>query len=153
MKDILLKELGELGLYVRTNFSIFVTWFTFFMTANLIATGWIVTNVANNKFLPILHMFLVCGGFVAVNIISVIMCRIFLSNLTEQYDRTLIISQELSRAIEGNTFECQAGLPINGYKQIVVVVIITLVAASIFWILLFFVHVYQEQILEVIGIE
>ncbi|EDN67117.1 membrane protein [Beggiatoa sp. PS] len=60
-EDYLIKELHELYSFVRTDFSVYITWYTIFTTVNFAAIGWLLLKDMSQ------------------NIVIVSVCAIFMS--------------------------------------------------------------------------
>ena len=73
---ILWREYAEHNEYIRHAMQWTVGWYTFFITANLLATGWFVTSGATVRNDNAVLFLLICTTFMAVNVIGIMALRL-----------------------------------------------------------------------------
>lgn len=126
------KEMDEIHSYVRHNISLFLTWYTFFITANLLGLRWFVTQANENQSTDFIYYISSTIGFLFVNILGFFVSNAMRSHLKSSDMRIREIILMYSESIEVS----RSAVPRRFYIKSIRAIQLSLIALSIVWILL-----------------
>lgn len=140
--NLLEKEMNEIHNYVRHNIQIFLTWYTFFITANLVGLQWFVSlpkvgqSVSFNQYLSS------ALGFLIVNLLG-----LYASHHTRKYIKSSDVRVNeivniLATNSKYNSGTPQSPVPIKLYFKGIIAVQVSLIAMSISWLLMLFFKIF-----------
>jgi hypothetical protein len=69
-ESLLTKEYEEINHYVRSTCQLTMAWYTFFVTGNLVASGWLVGGELKQNSAPLSYLVAVSVLFIIVNVLS-----------------------------------------------------------------------------------
>jgi hypothetical protein len=126
---LLLKELDEFHSYARTHFQQLISWFTFFLGANLIALGWIVDKERNGTFIIFIIWFFLAQGPLAIGA-----CQSARLHFRTSARRVAAIRKELSET----TGKEESPFPYTFYAAVTSIMSVTCLSVLSLWIALLF---------------
>jgi hypothetical protein len=134
MSDRVVRQLKELNDYERHTFQLFITWYTFFVGVNYLALGWLATAKdgisALARWSP-----LIPSVFLFQNALGLFCCYFVWISLKDHNDR--IIALENSDLPTGEALAERAGVPIVMYKQVIWLIVWSLVSIVVAWFVIF----------------
>ncbi len=133
-ESLLVKEYQEINNYVRSTCQLMIAWYTFFITGNLVALGWLISEAGKGHVVPLVYVTIVSVLFIVVNILSIIGCGLLISSLGNTNLRLADILDEL-KPYSGE-HKSLSPCPHSLYKMLGYLFMISLCAVAGFWVLL-----------------
>lgn len=90
-ESMLMKEYAEINQYIRLNCQLGLAWYTFFITGNLIAVGWLISDAIKENKIPLSYFTIILIPFILVNGLGIYCCRYGISYLQESDKRLAAI--------------------------------------------------------------
>lgn len=131
-ESYLLKEFEEINNYMRVIFSIAITWYTFFMTANLFAINSFLSKTLEGKSIPPTYLLLMSFIFIFVNILALAACRLSTRHFCEREGRLVTIIEILKKS--GRDKIMSSPLPLSFFTGVARLIIWSIVGALFFWV-------------------
>jgi len=133
-EDYLIKELHELYSFVRTDFSVYVTWYTVFTTVNFTAIGFLLLNNVSLVYLVCISIFMSFQ-----NILGIRGSRSIKKQMKSRSEKALLIEKK----IDTQQTQVVGTLLSDGYyEKLFNSFIAGLVPLLIVWIILPIYHYY-----------
>jgi len=129
----------EINLHVRHVAQLLVAWYTFFVTANLIAVGWFMTADQSRARLarPLLWVLVIL--FVLVNLLGVLAMRFIRRYLIAADSQLLDLLQSEPISGEDTRIE-RSPIPLTLYLQMLRIIAVSLLAIVAAWLVIGFVR-------------
>jgi hypothetical protein len=124
---LLFKELDEFHSYARAHFQQLISWFTFFLGANLIALGWIVDKGRSGKFIEFIVWF-----FLAQVPLAIGACQAARWYFRAAERRVASIRKELAGVTRGE----ESPFPYTFYASVTYIMSATCLSVLLLWIAL-----------------
>lgn len=128
------KEFDEINNYMRTLFIVGITWYTFFVTANLVVVGLFLKNIFEEKDLGIQYILSVSILFMFVNALGLIACQLTVKHCRQRNRRVLELLKRLANPEQHN--EISSPLPMALAVAFIRLMQCSLIAICLFWITL-----------------
>jgi hypothetical protein len=125
--SLLLKELDEFHSYARSHFQQLISWFTFFLGANLIALGWIVDKDRRGAFILFIIWF-----FLAQVPLAIGACQSARLHFKASARRVDAIRKDLARA----TGREESPFPYKFYAAVTYIMSATCLSVLSLWVAL-----------------
>jgi len=123
-KEFVEASIAERHDYARQIFALAVTWFTFFVTVNYAAMGWLAPNAYKIKHALLLIALL----FWAQNILGITVCSLMLRHFPNTNRRIAELQKQLMELQSlSPTPSSETAMPLLFYSQCLKLMIITLV--------------------------
>lgn len=134
-ESLLAKEYDEINQYVRVTCQLTMSWYTFFVTGNLIASGWLVSGELKGN--PTSPFYLVCVSllFIAINVLSLYGFRKLIPYLKEKETRLQEIVEQLKK-MSGEVVGVLSPLPKSLYVHLLNLYLLSLCFFCVFWVAL-----------------
>lgn len=98
----LLREFEEINNYNRTFFSIAITWYTFFITANLFVVGLLLSKIMEGRVITPPYLLSLSFLFIFVNVLALVACRLSIRYLRKREERLVAIVEVLNKPDRNN---------------------------------------------------
>ena len=139
----LLMEFEQRNEYARSNFTLLVSWFTFFNTVNYVAIGWFINQVVEGKIKTIVPICSITIFFIGNNLLAVGACRALRKFFTETDDRIAEVTLELQRIIQqSDSVKSSSPLPLTMYTRIIKLMMHTFSTLIAFWVSILIAAIY-----------
>ena len=139
----LLMEFEQRNEYARANFTLLVSWFTFFNTVNYIAIGWFINQVVEGKLKTIVPVCAITIFFIGNNLLAVGACRALRKYFTDTDDKIAEVARELQRIIQqSDAAEASSPLPLTMYTRIIRLMMHTFSTLIAFWVSILIAAIY-----------
>ena len=144
------KEVNEIHSYLRHSIQIFLTWYTFFITANLVGLEWFVSQLGEDKSISFEYYLFCVVGFLVVNILA-FLTSFDVKNYRLKAEKRVRKIREIPE--ETNSKEEQkkkeekekslSALPFKLYETGIWAVQISLICVSVVWFILVIIVLQQ----------
>jgi hypothetical protein len=128
-------QFKEINLHIRHVAQLVVTWYVFFITANLVALGWFVTTDPTRTLITKPVLWMIVTVFIVVNVLSVIALLAVRRYFADENVRLT----DLIRIIAGQPplpdAACTSPVPAALYRRTVSLMNLSLVALMFAWIM------------------
>jgi hypothetical protein len=136
-KEFIETSIAERHDYTRQIFALAVTWFTFFITVNYAAMGWLAPNAHKIKN----ALYLIAAPFLVQNTLGVIVCLRIRSHFADTDNRIAKLQDQLMEFESPPTApSSETAMPLRFYSICLNLMIITLGTIMIAWCILPFLH-------------
>ena len=150
--DFLVSEYNETNNYAKVNFTIFITWVTFYITVNYVGMGWLVDKEIKAENMQFAPVYSIIGFFIANTFTSIIACRGTLKYLEQANKRIneILLAQSQEIVIDKTIVKPISPLPIEFYKTGIGLFIIGIRSLLVLWIclLIFAIYLHYLQIIN-----
>jgi hypothetical protein len=143
-KSLLTKEFDEINEYVRSTCQLTMAWYTFFVTGNLIASGWLVSGELKGSAAAPPYLLLVSSLFIFINVLSLVGFNNLIPYVKEQDVRLLEITEKL-KTLSGVDVRVASPLPKALYVKLLRFYLVSLCAFSVFWLWLFVLNIIRRE--------
>ena len=128
-----MKEFDELNQYARHGMQLIVTWYTFFIGANLFALGWFYTDEGQKAQAATLFCYAICPLFVFVNVLGIFLCIVGASAFKKRHGRVLEIMKWMASQQKVEGIEIKSPIPVDIYLKAIFLMLISLCGTSLAW--------------------
>jgi hypothetical protein len=105
-ESVLMKEYAEINQYIRLNCQLGLAWYTFFITGNLIAVGWLISDAIKENKIPLSYFIIILIPFILVNGLGIYCCRYGILNLQQSHNRLVAILADVKGASYSKVHLC-----------------------------------------------
>jgi hypothetical protein len=141
-ESLLLKQYEEINRYIRSTCQLTMAWYTFFITGNLIASGWLFSEGVKGDRMPPLYVGIVSGLFIVINVLSTIGFSELIPHLKETDQQLVAILKKLRCPPIKKKADKKAKLvppcPHELYIKLLKYYRLSLLAVTAFWVLLLY---------------
>lgn len=140
---LLLMEFEQRNEYTRSNFTLLVSWFTFFNTVNYFAIGWFINQVVEGKLKSIVPVTFITIFFIGNNMLAVGACRALRKYFTETNDTIVKIVRDLQKSFQKeSSVELPSLVPLIMYSRIIKLMMYTFLTLICFWLSILIAAIY-----------
>lgn len=144
---LLLMEFEQRNEYARSNFTLLVSWFTFFNTVNYIAIGWFINQVVEGKVKSIVPVFSITVFFIGNNILAIGACKAVKKYFAETDNKIIEVVQDLKRLLpKGVSVGLSSPVPLSMYTRIIQLMMYTFLTLGIFWVSILIAAMYVVKL-------
>ena len=128
-----MKEFDELNHYARHGMQLIVTWYTFFIGANLFALGWFYTDGGQKAQAVTLLRYAICPIFIFVNVIGIFLCIAAANAFRKRHGRVLEIMEWVASLQKVEGIQMESPVPVDVYLKAIYLMLISLCGTSLAW--------------------
>jgi hypothetical protein len=140
---LLLMEFEERNEYARSNFTLLVSWFTFFNTVNYIAIGWFINQAVEGRVKSIVPIFTITVFFIGNNLLAMGACKAVRRYFTKTDDEVLEIVRSLQGILAKETsVKPSSPVPLSMYTRIIQLMMYTFLTLGLFWVSILIAAIY-----------
>ena len=140
---LLLMEFEQRNEYTRSNFTLLVSWFTFFNTVNYLAIGWFINQVVEGKLKSIVPVSFITIFFIGNNMLAVGACRALRIYFTETNNTIVGIVRDLQKSFQKErSLELPSPVPLTMYSRIIKLMMYTFLTLICFWLSILIAAIY-----------
>lgn len=129
--QLIVLECEEHNSYARIHFQILAAWFTFFLTANLVAIGLVVNRdvgISRN------YLIVVCLFFISQNVLAIIVCSVTRNHFEKTDLRIATLLENIDFQAEDRIV--RSPLPRKFYSRVTALMTVTCLTVTSVWIAL-----------------
>lgn len=140
---LLLLEFEQRNEYARSNFTLLVSWFTFFNTVNYVAIGWFINQVVEGKLKSIVPVLSITIFFIGNNVLAIAACKALKKYFAITDDQIIEVMRNLQRILpKSGSVEPLSPLPVPVYTRIIQLMLYTFITLIAFWVSILMAAIY-----------
>lgn len=143
----LLMEFEQRNEYARANFTLLVSWFTFFNTVNYVAIGWFISQVVAGTMKSIVPVVSVTIFFIGNNVLAVGACQALKKHFVETDDKIAELLGDIqSIRPQGVLMKATSPVPLTMYVRIIQLMMYTFLTLVVFWVSILVAAIYVSKL-------
>jgi hypothetical protein len=144
---LLLIEFEQYNEYARSNFTLLVSWFTFFNTVNYIAIGWFINQLVEGKVKSLVPVSAITIFFIGNNVLAVGACKAVRKYFAETDKEIIEILWTLEKMLANDvSVKPSSPVPLSMYARIIQLMMYTFCTLGLFWVTILIAAIYVTRL-------
>jgi hypothetical protein len=135
INEDLREELSQLNDYARHSFQMTLTWYTFFIAANLGAIGWFYSSGMKTWPANIVFIVIVCPAFILVNVLGILALQAVIGGFGRGHSRVEQLVAYLNADPADSRLLVCSPVPMAAYRRTILLMRLSLFGVSCAWLI------------------